>query len=319
MLRVYRASGEEAFSIQFEDLMGMVCVDQQPVKILAVKRHLQSLCGQTRFKQRLLLLDGQMLSDDLVLAGPMDLQIIVCHFATSSEEQIQQLHDAAQENDILAMEQLLQRPQNPDLEFGQYGGGALHVACLYGCIEAAQLLLEANADQDTPDINGATPLQLASQEGHLEVAQLLLEAKADKHEADKHGRTPILTASQHGHLEVARLLLEAKADKDKSDNDGFTPIFTASEGGYLEVTQLLLEANAGKDKANKNGTTPMLFASQEGQLEVVRLLLEANADKDMADKNNITAMVWASQSIIWKSSGCYWTLTLTRTRSIKTA
>lgn len=42
-----------------------------------------------------------------------------------------------------------------------------------------QLLLEAKADVDAKDFDGATPLLLAVQNRHGAVVRLLLEAKAD--------------------------------------------------------------------------------------------------------------------------------------------
>ena len=59
MLRVLKASGEEAFAVEFEEFVRMVR-EQQPVTVLALKRHLQRLGVQPRFKQHLLLPDGQM-------------------------------------------------------------------------------------------------------------------------------------------------------------------------------------------------------------------------------------------------------------------
>ena len=84
------------------------------------------------------------------------------------------------------MEKLLTRPQDPDLE----GGGeppALHCACRRGCIEAARLLLEANADKEKTSASGATPISFASVHGHTELVELLLEANADKDKAIGNG------------------------------------------------------------------------------------------------------------------------------------
>ena len=228
MLRVFKASGEEAFSIQFEDFVRMVCVDGQPLKILAVKKHLQLHCGQTRFRQRLLQLDGRMLSDDFVLVGPMDLQLIVCSFKASSRKHAQRLHDAVLCDEITTMERLLQRPQDPSLE-SETETSALHVACAVGCIEATQLLLEANADKDKQSVVGSTPMLFASERGRCEHVGLLLEARADKDKANDDGTTPLLVAAHFGRLEVVRLLLEASSDKEKSDFDGVTPIILASQ------------------------------------------------------------------------------------------
>ena len=88
---------------------------EQPVRIRTVKRHLQHLCGQPRFRQRLLLPDGEMLSDDVVLLGPLDVQLILLPFEASSEAQVAQLQQAARKNHTATMEELLQRPQDPDL------------------------------------------------------------------------------------------------------------------------------------------------------------------------------------------------------------
>ena len=89
--------------------------EEQPVRVLAIKRHLQRLVRQPRFKQRLVRSDGQMLADDVVLQVPMDLQLILLPHEASSLDQIRQLQQSARNNDIPAIEQLLHRPQDPDL------------------------------------------------------------------------------------------------------------------------------------------------------------------------------------------------------------
>ena len=110
---MFMASGEEVLSIQVEDFLQMTSEEERPVRVLALKRHLQHLCGQPRFRQRLLLPQGQILSEDVVIEGPMDAQLILQSFEPSSEEQILSLYEAAIQNNILAMEPLLQRPQDP--------------------------------------------------------------------------------------------------------------------------------------------------------------------------------------------------------------
>ena len=151
MLRVLKASGEEALAVAFTSF----AVGEQPVRAPAIKRHLERLIGQPRFKQRLVRSDGQMLADDVVLQGPMDLQLILRPFEASSQDQIWQLRLAGCHNNIPALEQLLQRPQDPDLKDAD-AWVALHFACSHGCVEA---VLEANADKDkaTSKGNSAVP------------------------------------------------------------------------------------------------------------------------------------------------------------------
>ena len=269
MLRVFKASGEKALALAVTD------VEEQPVRVLAIKRHLHRLTGQPRFKQRLVLSDGQMPADDVVLEGPMDLQLILRPFEASSQEQIRRLLQTAADNHIPAIEQLLKRPQNPNLE-DAHGWVALHAACRHGCTVAVRLLLEANADKDKATNGGATSLFIASEKGHLEVVRLLLEASADKDKATNYCEASLFIASQEGHLEVVRLLREAHADKDKATNYGTTSLFVASARGHLEVVRLLLDANADKDRAADHGETPISIARQGGHDDVVRLLLETD-------------------------------------------
>ena len=143
---------------------------------------------QPRFRQRLVRSDSQMLADDVVLQGPMDLHLILQPFEASSQKRIWLLQQAARFNNIPAIERLLQRPQDPDLE-GADARVALHLACSGGCTEAVRLLLEANADKDKADGFGASPLVIASEVGHLEIVRLLLEAKADKDKFNNVGTT----------------------------------------------------------------------------------------------------------------------------------
>ena len=286
MLRVFKVSGEEAFSFQLEDF-------EQPVRVLAVKRRLEVICGRPRFTQRLLLWDGQMLSDDFVLDGPVDIQLVLQPFEESSQDQIRQLQKAASDNNIPVLEQLLQRPVDPDLDLGRFT--PMHVACGRGNIEAARLLMEAKADKDKGTNDGETPMFAASLKGHLDVVQLLLEAKADKDKAKDEGTAPLLVASHEGRTEVVRLLIDANADKDTADKTGTTPMIAAAWKGHLAIVRLLLDANADKDKAESSGATPMVVASWKGHFEVVRLLLEAKANADKATDGDMTPMFVATQ------------------------
>ena len=294
MFRVFRASGEEALAVQFDELAQMLSEEGQRVTILAVKRHMQPLCGQPRFKQRLLRANGQLLSDDELLAGPMDAQLILQSFQESSEDEIQQLQTAASNNNLPVIEELLTRPQDPDLECQGRSGPALHWACIHGCLETARLLLEAKANKDNLSAMDKTPIALASVYGHTELVELLLEANADKDKASSDGSTALMEACLLGRLEVVQLLLEAKADKDKANDLGTTAISMASAQGHAEVVRVLLEANADKDKADSNGLTSLMRACLLGRLEVVQLLLEAKADKDKADNLGTTAICMAS-------------------------
>ena len=287
MLRVFKASGEETLAVEFQGFVEMIGACGEPVRALDLKRHLHGLCGQPRFRQRLVLPDGQILPDDAALEGPVDVQLILLPFIERSLYGFQQLCDAARENDLPAVEQLLQRPQDPNLE----SPGPLFHAAAHGSAEGVRLLLEASADKDRTDKLRTTPLFIASFSGHVKVVRLLLEAKADKEKADIHGRSPMYTACSRGHAKIVRLLLEAKADKDRTDSFRVSPIRAASLKGRVEVVRLLLEAKADKDKADSYGATPMSVAHDCGHTEVVQLLRGASSELDVEAQQRCTKII----------------------------
>ena len=138
--------------------------------VRALKQHLHSLCGLSRFRQRLLHLgDDAVLDDDCTLRTG-EVQVVLLSFCAASHAQVRALWDAARSGLASEVESLLQRPQDPD------------AVCP----------------------GDPTPLLVASEHGHQEVARLLLEANADKEKATPNGGTPLFIAAQTGQTEVAR-------------------------------------------------------------------------------------------------------------------
>jgi ankyrin repeat protein len=58
---------------------------------------------------------------------------------------------------------------------------------------------------------------LAAENGHEAVIKLLLEKNADLESKDKNGQTPLLLAAENGHKAVIKLLLEKNADLEYKD------------------------------------------------------------------------------------------------------
>ena len=275
MLRVFKASGEGVCTLPLAELCDAIGVCEQPVQAVDLKRHLQGLCGQPRFRQRLLLPDGQILSDDAVLTTPVDVQLILLPLAHSTEEQLHGLCNAVVQEDLPTLEQLLDRPQDPNCEMT--GASPLSLAARHGRVAAARLLLEACADKDQANLEGNTALAMAAVFCQLEVVQLLLEATANINKANLHGQSPLFRAACVGEVEVVRMLLDAKADQEKATETGETPIFYASLLGDGKIIRLLLEARADTNKANSKGATPISVAFANHRWAVVDLLTDARS------------------------------------------
>ena len=287
MLCIRKASGEEVIARPLDNFVE-TCLQQADLEcptIRALKRYLQTLCGLPRFRQRLILSDGTLLDDNDALVTA-EAQLVLLAFCQTTEVEEAGLKYAAGKGETEMIENLLQRPQDPDLGYPR----PLWLACGFGHLEAARLLLEAEADTNATDTGGATPLSLASQSGHSEVVRLLLLARATS-SANNNNVTPLLYACQDGHTEVVSLLLEARVDTNQATNVGHTPLFMACQNGYTEVVRL--SADAGK--ASNKQVTPLLIASQSGHLEVARLLLEARVEPGKTDQNDVTPLLLASQ------------------------
>jgi len=163
-------------------------------------------------------------------------------------------------------------------------------------LAAGRRLIEAGADLDLQDPDGATALVIAIINAHYEFANLLVAAGADTglgdYEANMgplyaavdmhrlavgHGRgTPppvgLLTA-----VDTARVLLEHGADPNM-------PLTKA----------ILTRTHTIGDTALGEGATPLLRAAKSGDIEMVRLLVEFGADPLATMPNGTTALHFAA-------------------------
>ncbi|CAE7296544.1 Ankrd17 [Symbiodinium sp. CCMP2592] len=278
MLRVWTVSGEELAALPVEE--------QSDVRSL--KRHLQQFHGLPRFRQRLLC-NGSSLDDDARLVAPVDLQIVLLPFCHSAQEQVEELIDLAKRGSLLQVEEVLQRPQDPNL--------AVPNACwfLQSPCDSANPLLAAVENGDVPMVSLLLEARASVTEEIADVAASDLQLVSVLLDAGGPGTGRCLYhASSQGRVELVRRLLEAGADESylhfeetrfkfhstsprRSQPVG-TPLSVASGQRHLEVVQLLLEAGADQHEATLAGT-PLYVACSAGHTQIVQLLLEAGADE----------------------------------------
>ena len=222
-------------------------------------------------------------------------------------EATDKMYDAAWNNEVSAMRELLERDralakatgcrsqQNASRTVLQARMSGLttplHVAARQGHAEIAKLLLENGAHVDARGANDYTPLHLAALYGHDEVIKVLIAAHATVDARSKDQMTP-LGASSKGRFAAAKLLLEAGADVNARATNGWRPLHTAASEGHGEVVRLLLEHGATIDAATDAGVTPLQFAAQPGHVDVVRLLADKGANINHRS-NHTTALILA--------------------------
>eukprot|EP00435_Cladocopium_sp_Y103_P016477 s426_g4.t1 len=261
----------ETLTVLEDDLQG------QTAK--AVKKVLAAKVGISRFKQRLFVEDGsrEIQDDETLDPAPLKIQLVVLEFYPPEDEETQKIISASQENNLVALEQLLQQPRNPN-EADKDGKTPLFHAAEQGHVQSMELLLEAGAKTDEPEfVRGQTPMFAAARNNHLTTVRFLVEVGAAKDHAANDGATPLLLAARFGHLHIVRFLVEVGAAKDQADNNGKTPLWVAARFGHLHIVRFLVEVGAAQDQADNNGVTPLLLAAAHGHRDVERFLVEVGA------------------------------------------
>ena len=173
-----------------------------------------------------------------------------------------------------------------------------------GCLDIVRLLLDHGANVNVHDDNRDTPLHFAASEGRLEVARMLLECNADADSLNGKGLTPLHRASEgrrEGCLDIVRLLLHHGVNVNTQDNDRNTPLHFAAFEGQLQVARMLLEHKADVDALNKEGSTPLHLASLgfvgEGYTDVIKLLLDHGANAQARNFNGETRSEFVNRRI----------------------
>jgi ankyrin repeat protein len=172
-------------------------------------------------------------------------------------------------------------------EKDEYGRTALQHAVYGGHKDIVTFLLTKEAQANTRDTEGGTPLMGACWNGHLSMAQILYGATEGQglEERDSDGRRALHDAAYRGHKEVAAFLLSQGAQAGSRDDEDATPFMLACEGGHLEVVQVLFKATEGNglEERNRKRWTALHYATIGGSKEVVAFLLTKGADTSTKD------------------------------------
>jgi ankyrin repeat protein len=143
------------------------------------------------------------------------------------------------------------------------GFGILGLAVYFGRREAAEAILDAGADPDTPSANDfkVRPLHSAAaqrdEDASLDLVRLLLDRGANPNVAQAGGWTP---------------LHQAAADPNVAQAGGWTPLHQAAAHGRREVAELLVAKGASLTAESDDGRTPLEMARVKGHTELEPLL-----------------------------------------------
>lgn len=148
------------------------------------------------------------------------------------------------------------------------GWTALHLAAMYGRLEACKYLVENGADINKQRKDGWTPLHTACNNGRVDVIKYLVDKRADISIKDIDGKTPLTIARERGPLLIVRYL-ENKLAEIKKEKD----LEEVAKNTNTDVAKELLENGAEVNAKNKDGETALIKAA--GYTEIVKLLEQA--------------------------------------------
>ncbi len=156
-----------------------------------------------------------------------------------------------------------------------WSGVAAHVGATFGLPRLVAASLALRGPVDPRDLNGRTPLFVASRDGRLAVVALLLRHDADPDLA-------LHVGVEKDWVEIVSALLDAGADPDLASDSGASPLRTAlnqsdSKAG-AEIAHLLLRAGADPARADRNSSSGLAVAARTSPLGLVKALLDAGAD-----------------------------------------
>ena len=95
---------------------------------------------------------------------------------------------------------------------------------------------------------------------------------------DLNGFTPLILASYYDHPSIVQYLCESGADVDRGDNKGWTALMYASYYNFYDIAKILLDHNASVNKKNSEGHTALYYANQYKYEDIVKLLKAKGAE-----------------------------------------
>lgn len=154
---------------------------------------------------------------------------------------------------------------------------------------------------DSPEVvkefgeDGVTPLHLACQFGHLNVAKILLHHGANPAaKTVEEGHTPLAFAVICGHAHIFHYLVTQCDAKDIPDNTGSCALHHAAMFNRFEIIFLVMSLNYSSiNITDSAGHTPLMWAVHEDNPVAVEYLLHCGADVNCTDESGWTALHWA--------------------------
>lgn len=208
---------------------------------------------------------------------------------TTDKEGNAPLHEAAEQNNVEIIAELIKRKADIDLKNYQ-GYTPLHVASRHRSLTSVTRLIEAEAKLDIKDEAGWTPLHISLDRGFDEVAVTLIKAGADVQTTTNVDETPLDFAIANNCFAAIKALIDHNVDVRVKDEQGNTPLHNAARSNSFEAIKLLIEAGADKEALNDLGRTPLHHCAKNDCIQAIHTLLDNGASPNVKDNEGWTPL-----------------------------
>jgi ankyrin repeat protein len=168
--------------------------------------------------------------------------------------------------------------------------------CGVGTVQQIEAAIQAGADADAKEDDGATPLILAAAiNKNPEVLNILIQAGANVNAKMNDDMTALMFAAGGNSAEVVNVLIRAGADVNMKNDAGSTAlIFAADNNNDPELLKMLINVGADVNVTDNDGDSPLNLSIERGMPEFVSLLLKAGVTVSGSDMK-LTLRVTASR------------------------
>ncbi|KAG8291376.1 putative ankyrin repeat protein RF_0381 [Homalodisca vitripennis] len=193
------------------------------------------------------------------------------------------LHKAVIKKSLENMQSLLAKEPLMIDCVGREGETALQCAIKINFTEGIKFLIENNANINTKDNNGYTPLHYAMFCCNEQLVEDLIDIGADVNSADEMGRTPLHYATKENFSRGLDLLLERGVNVNQEDKFKITPLVWPVRRGNIDFVEKLTARGANVDYKDEHGESLLHYAVRCGSVSIVKML----AKGDIVNGRNI--------------------------------
>uniref|UniRef100_A0A8B9MRT5 Transient receptor potential cation channel subfamily A member 1 n=1 Tax=Accipiter nisus TaxID=211598 RepID=A0A8B9MRT5_9AVES len=226
------------------------------------------------------------------------------------------LHLAVQSGDLEMIKMCIEFGAQIDLKQNEKCT-ALHFAATQGATEIVKLMMSSYAGEesiiDAVDGNKETLLHRTALFDHYELAEYLISMGANIDSVDIEGRSPLLLATSCASWKIVNLLLSKagfihvntysmehiKNLVVDEDNEGCTPLHYACRQGVALSVNNLLSLNVSIYSKSRDKKSPLHFAASYGRINTCQRLIRDMKDTRLlneGDKKGMTPLHLAAQN-----------------------